>query len=94
MLIVRHDLIEDAPAETIVEQVSKLIKEGAGKGKFVVLFNLIPIGAPCSHIFTAVDTVKQCGRCPLCRDINRMAFRPRDFKPFSEWLATAGFSVS
>lgn len=93
MLNVRPDLIEDGPPEAIVEAMRKLIKKGAGKGKFAVLMNLVPIGTPFRHVFTAIYAVKQFGTYPVSEDIDRIEYRPRDFKPFSEWFRTEGLPV-
>ncbi len=93
LLNLRPDLIEEGPPEAIVESVRKLIKEGAGKGMFVLLINLVPIGTPVEHVHAAVAAAKQFGVYPIDLDLDRQAFRMPEFTPFEEWMKKEGLPV-
>jgi hypothetical protein len=81
MLNVRPNLIEEGPPEAIVETVRKLIREGAGKGRFVLLVNLVPIVTPVEHVHAAIAAARQFGRYPIAPDLDRMAVSPRPSPP-------------
>ena len=93
MLNVRPNLIEEGPPEVIVDNVRKLVKEGAGRGKFVLLLNLVPIGTPVEHVHAAVAAAKQFGTYPIAADLAGRAFRIPDFMPFEEWMKKEGLPV-
>jgi uroporphyrinogen decarboxylase len=93
MLNVRPNLIEEGPPEVIVENVRKLIKEGAGKGKFVLLLNLVPIGTSVEHVHAAVAAAKQFGAYLIAPDLDSQAFRMPAFTPFEDWMRREGLPV-
>ncbi|MBN2026801.1 MAG: hypothetical protein JW854_08600 [Actinobacteria bacterium] len=93
MLNVRPNLLEEGPPEVIADNVRKLIKEGAGKGKFVLLLNLVPIGTPVEHVHAAVAAAKQFGAYPVAPDLDSRAFRMPDFTPFEEWVKKEGLPI-
>jgi len=93
LLNVRPDLIESGPPEAIVENVRKLVWEAAGKGRFVLLINLVPIGTPVEHVHTAVAAAKQFGVYPIIPDLDTQTFLKPDFPPFEEWMKKEGLPV-
>ncbi len=93
MLNVRPNLIEEGPPQAIVENVRKVINEGAGSGKFVLLLNLVPVGTPIEHVHAAVAAAKQFGTYPIAADLASRQFRVPDFVPFEEWLKKEGLPV-
>lgn len=90
---VRPDLIESGPPEAIVENVRKIIKEGAGKGRFVLLINLVPVGTPVEHVHTAVAAARQFGVYPIIPDLDTQTFLKPEFIPFEEWRQKEGLPV-
>lgn len=90
MLNVRPDLIEEGPPEAIAEKVRGLIKEGAGRGRFVLLLNLVPIGTPVEHVHAAVAAARQFGDYPIAPDLESRTFRMPEFEPFAEWVRKHG----
>ena len=64
----------------------KLIGEGAGKGRFVLLINLVPLGTPVEHVHAAVAAVKQFGALPDPGPRRRRRSGRPSFEPFDEWL--------
>jgi uroporphyrinogen decarboxylase len=94
MLNVRPNLIEEGPVDRIVETVAKLIREGAGKGKFELLINLVPVGTPVEHAHAAVAAIKQFGRYPIAPVIDPKSFRAPSFEPFDEWVRKNGYPVA
>ena len=70
-----------------------MIKEGAGKGRLVLLINLVPIGTPVEHVHAAVAAAKQFGAYPLDPDLDRQAFNMPEFIPFEEWMKKEGLPV-
>ena len=92
MLNVRPDLIEEGPIERIVGNIVKLIGEGAGKGKFALLINLVPVGTPVEHAHAAVAAIKQFGAYPV-GSLEPSAFRMPSFEPFDEWMRREGLPV-
>jgi uroporphyrinogen decarboxylase len=93
LLNVRPDLVESGPPEAIVENVRKLIREGAVKGKFVLLINLVPIGTPVEHVHTAVAAARQFGVYPIIPDLDTQTFLKPEFLPFEEWWRKEGLPV-
>jgi hypothetical protein len=93
LLNVRPDLIESGPPEAIVENVRKLVREGAGKGRFVLLINLVPFGTPVEHVHTAVAAAKQFGVYPIIPDLDTQTFLKPEFLPFEEWMKKEGLPV-
>ncbi|RJP26146.1 MAG: hypothetical protein C4536_16315 [Actinobacteria bacterium] len=93
MLNVRPNLLEEGPPEAIVDNVRRLIKEGAGKGRFILLLNLVPIGTPVEHVHAAVAAAKQFGAYPIAPDLDGMTFRMPEFTPFAEWAKKEGLPV-
>jgi uroporphyrinogen-III decarboxylase len=93
MLNVRPNLIEEGPPEAIVDNVRKVVKEGAGKGRFLLLLNLVPVGTPVEHVHAAVAAGKQFGRYPIAADIDTQALRMPEFTPFDEWMKKKGLPL-
>lgn len=93
MLNVRPNLIEEGPVARIVETVVKLIREGAGKGRFAMLINLVPVGTPVEHAHAVVAAMKQFGSYPIAAGLDAREFRAPSFAPFDEWMPTEGLPV-
>jgi hypothetical protein len=93
LLNMRPNLVEEGPPEAIVENVCKLIKEGAGKGRFILLLNLVPIGTPVEHVHAAVAAAKQFGRYPIASDLEGQEFHMPEFEPFDAWMRREGLPV-
>jgi uroporphyrinogen decarboxylase len=93
LLNLRPNIIEEGPPEAIVDSVRKLIGEGAGKGRFVLLINLVPIGTPVEHVHAAVAAARQFGAYPISPDLDGIKFRMPEFIPFEDWLKKEGLSV-
>lgn len=93
MLNVQYDALRMGTPETISERVRKMIKEGAGKGKFAVLINMVPINTPIENIHAAVEAVKQFGKYPIPDDLDMQTFRKPVFPAFSEWVRDFGLPV-
>ena len=91
LLNVRPDILESGPADVIVDAVRKLIREGAGDGRFFMLVNLVPLGAPAENVHTVVAAVRQYGGYSI-RDLDA-AFRPPAAMPFEEWRRKDGLQV-
>ncbi len=92
LLNIKPALIEEGPVDRIVENVVKLIGEGAGNGKFGLLINLVPLGTPVEHLHAAVAAIKQFGAYPVGR-LERADFRMPSFAPFDEWVRKEGLPV-
>jgi uroporphyrinogen-III decarboxylase len=92
MLNVRPNLIEEGPVPRIVETVVKLLSEGAGNDRFVLLINLVPIGTPVEHAHAVVAAAKQFGSYPIGSP-DPSTFRMPEFKPFEDWLVKEGMPV-
>jgi hypothetical protein len=90
LINVRPDLIESGPVEAIVENVRKLVRDGAGKGRTAILFNLVPIGTPVEHVHAAVAAAKQFGVYPIIPDLDTQTFLKPEFVPFEEWARKEG----
>jgi uroporphyrinogen-III decarboxylase len=90
MLNLRPDLLEEGTPQTIADTVRKVILEGAGKGRFSFLINLVPVRAPVENVHTAVSAAKQYGRYPITADPESPPFRPPRFLPFTEWVNKDG----
>lgn len=93
MLNVRPDLLEYGPPERIVATVRDLLRRAARKGRFVLLVNLVPVGAPVEHVHAAVAAARQFGAYPFPADLDAIEFAPPSFIPFEQWLATEGLPV-
>lgn len=93
LLNVRPNLIEEGPVERIVDTIAKLIREGAGKGRFELLINLVPVGTPVEHAHAAVAAIKQFGRYPIAPVIDPKSFKAPSFEPFDEWVRKNGLPV-
>lgn len=93
MLNIRPDLIEEGPVQRIVEKVADVVFQGAGKGKFCVLMNLVPVGTPVEHVHAAVAAVKRYGVYPVRREVSPSEYRVAERMPFTEWLPRAGLPV-
>jgi uroporphyrinogen decarboxylase len=92
LLNIRPDLIEEGPVERIVENVAKVIGEGAGDGRFGLLINLVPVGTPVEHVHAAVGAAKQFGTYPVGR-LEPEDFRMPSFASFDEWVRKEGLKV-
>lgn len=92
MLNLRPDLIESGPVEAIVETVREIVRQGAGSGRFVMLVNLVPLGAPVEHVHAAVAAAKRFGRYPIS-DLDDVRLKPPTFEPFDEWRRREGLPV-
>ena len=90
---VRPDLIESGPPEAIVENVRKLVREGAGRGQTALLINLVPIGTPVEHVHAAVAAARQFGVYPIIPDLDTQTFLAPEFVPFDEWVRKEGLPV-
>jgi uroporphyrinogen-III decarboxylase len=93
MLNIRPNLIEEGPSQRVADNVRKVIKEGAGKGRFTLLVNLVPIGTPVEHVHAAVAAARRFGAYPIDEDLEHMSFRSPDFIPFDEWVEKEGLPV-
>ncbi len=93
LLNLRPDLIEKGPPEAVAGNVRKLIREGAGRGRFVLLINLVPIGTPVEHVHAAVAAVRQFGAYPIAPDLESHPFRMPEPTPFAEWMRKEGLPV-
>jgi uroporphyrinogen decarboxylase len=93
MLNIRPNLLEEGPAGRVVETVRGLIKEGAGDGRFGLLVNLVPVGAPVENVHAAVAAVKQFGKYPIASDLDGLRYSPPEFLPFDEWMRKRGLKV-
>lgn len=93
MLNIRPNLLEEGPAERVVATVRGLIKEGAGDGKFAMLVNLVPVGAPVDNVHAAVAAVKQFGEYPIASDLDTIRYEPPESLPFGEWVRKEGLPV-
>jgi uroporphyrinogen decarboxylase len=92
MLNIRPDLIEEGPVERIVENVAEVVGKGAGKGRFALLINLVPVGTPVEHAQAAVAAARQFGRYPV-GGIKPSEFAMPSFRQFDEWLRADGLPV-
>ena len=92
MLNVRPDLIEAGPPEKIAANVARLLREGAGDGRFVLLINLVPVGAPVENALAAVAAVKQFGSYPL-GEMDVSSFKLPDKVPYDQWVVRDGLPV-
>ena len=93
MLNVQHDILAQGTPEAIVERVRKLIREGAGKGKFAVLINMVSPDTPLENVHTAVAAVKQFGTYPIPDGLDRQPFKKPTFLPFAKWVKDYGLPV-
>jgi hypothetical protein len=93
LLNLRPNLIEEGPPEAIVNNVRKLIGESAGKGRLVLLINLVPIGTPVEHVHAAVAAIKQFGAYPIAPDLDGTEFLMPEFIPFEDWLKKEGLPI-
>ena len=93
MLNLRPDLLEEGPPQSIADTVRRVVRQAAGKGRFVFLINLVPVGTPVEHVHTAVAASRQFGRYPIVEDPEGSPFRPPAFDPFDEWLRRRGLPL-
>ncbi len=93
MLNLRPDLLEEGPPQAIADTVRKVILQGAGKGRFAFLINLVPVRAPVANVHAAVAAAKQFGRYPISADPEAPPFRPPEFLPFDEWRRREGLAT-
>jgi uroporphyrinogen-III decarboxylase len=89
----RPDLIERGPREAIVENVRKLVREAAGKGRCMFIINLVPFGTPVYHVHSLMAAIRKFGRYPIATDLDRMNVPEPIFVPFAEWLKKEGLPV-
>jgi len=68
MLNIRPDLIEQGPPQRIAGTVRKVIMEGAGGGRFVLLINLVPTGVLVEYVHAAVAAAKRFGAYPIAEE--------------------------
>ncbi len=86
--------IEAGPPERIAELIKRLVREGAGSGRFALLANLIPIGTPVEHAHAVVEAVKQFGTYPV--DPAALADQPFHMpavEPFDDWYRRDGLRI-
>jgi hypothetical protein len=93
MLNVQHDILAKGTPEAIAERVRRLIREGAGKGKFAVLINMVSPDTPLENVHAAVAAVKQFGIYPIPDDLDRRPFQKPAFLPFARWVKDHGLPV-
>ncbi len=94
MLNVRPELIEEGPPERIFETVRGLIRDGAGKGRFALLANLVPIGTPHEHVHALVQAARSLGRYTMTgRKLGKGGYEPTRHEPFEDWLKREGLPV-
>ncbi|OFW57973.1 MAG: hypothetical protein A2W01_10925 [Candidatus Solincola sediminis] len=92
-LNIRPNLIEEGPPERIAETVRKLVKEGAGKGKLMLIINLVPPGTPVEHVHTLMAAIRRFARYPIALDLDSMAVAAPAFIPFEDWVAKEGLPI-
>ncbi len=86
--------IEEGPPEKIAGLVKRLIREGAGRGRFGLLANLIPIGTPVEHAHAVVAAIEQLGSYPVDPEkLDGMAFRMPAVEPFDDWYRREGLRI-
>jgi uroporphyrinogen-III decarboxylase len=93
MLNVQHDILAKGTPEAIAERVRRLIREGAGKGKFAVLINMVSPDTSLENVHTAVAAVKQFGTYPVPDVIDTQPFKKPAFPPFADWVKDNGLPV-
>jgi uroporphyrinogen-III decarboxylase len=93
MLNLRPDLLEQGPPQAIADTVRKVILEGAGKGRFAFLINLVPVRAPVENVHAAVAAARQFGCHPISADPEAPPFRPPEFLPFDAWVSKEGLPI-
>ncbi len=93
MLNLRPNLIEEERPQAVAETVRRMIREGGGRGRFVLLVNLVPVDAPAENVHAAVAAARQFGRYPIPEDLENLPFRPPAFLPFAEWVRQQGLPV-
>ncbi len=86
-------LFTTASETEIVETVRGLVKQGAGKGKFSLLLNMIPPDVPAGKIHSAVAAIKQFGQYPIASDLESLEFKMPNFLPFDAWVKKNGLPV-
>jgi hypothetical protein len=89
----RPDLIERGPAGAIVENVRKLVREGAGKGRFMLIINLVPVETPVEHVHALMAAIRTLGRYPIARDLESMKIPEPIFIPFEDWVKKEGLPL-
>ncbi|MDD5711638.1 MAG: uroporphyrinogen decarboxylase family protein [Smithellaceae bacterium] len=93
MLNVQHDLVGTGTHEQIVGLVRRLIREGAGDGRFAILINMVSAGTPPENVHAVVAAVKQYGRYPISPEILAEPFAMPVISPFPEWFKKYGLPV-
>ncbi len=93
MLNFSPNLIEEGPVEAILEMVRKLLREGAGKGRMVLLLNLVPMGTPPEHLHALVASVKQWGNYPIAHDLDLLPLKIPEKPNYGIWREKEGLPV-
>lgn len=93
MLNFRPDLIEAGPTRKIAGRVCALLKEGGGRGRFVILVNLVPVGTPAENLHTLVAAVRRFGAYPIREDLDPGELHPPPLRPFADWMREEGLPV-
>jgi len=93
MLNVQYDILRERSPEEIAERVRRIIKEGAGKGRFSILINMVSMDTPVENVHAAVEAVKQFGKYPIPADIDSRPFVRPSFPAFEKWVKENGLPV-
>lgn len=93
MLNVQYDILREGTPDQIADRVKRIIKEGAGKGRFGVLINMVSVDTPAENVHAAVEAVKQFGVYPIADNIDTKPFVKPSFPPFKEWVKANGLPV-
>jgi len=93
MLNVQYDILREGSPEEIAGRVRRIIREGAGKGRFGILINMVSVDTPVENVHAAVEAVKQFGAYPITGDIDRRTFIRPTFPPFEKWVKKHGLPV-
>ena len=93
MLNIQPILLGTGAPEMIVETVRRLIREGAGAGRFAVTINMVPVNAPVENVHVAVAAVKQFGRYPISADLNSQPFQRPTVVSFAQWVKKHGLPI-
>jgi hypothetical protein len=93
MLNIQPILLGTGALEMIVETVRRLIREGAGAGRFAVTINMIPVNAPVENVHVAVAAVKQFGRYPINANLESQPFQRPTVVSFGQWVKKHGLPI-
>ncbi|WP_287155768.1 uroporphyrinogen decarboxylase family protein [Candidatus Solincola tengchongensis] len=93
MLNFRPELIETIRPEHITDRVCAILREGAGKGRFVLLVNLVPVESPVENVRALVEAVRRFGAYPIREDLEPGELRLPPARPFAEWVREEGLPV-